>query len=255
MCRAIIYSEARGADIDVRRHALQGVMAGFVEQVAEADYAASFEREISGQRRRAAAHDSRHGVQFLAAARQIRAGHEEICGCQSANGSEQDAILPIPERMVLWLLLCLAYRNRSYGCYEGSGTRAQGRGAWVGQNIARRLGQRSRIGWLNFRNRRRKQRDHLGVRRRGLYQQSDKCHPQDQQIFVRAPIWHDDLSSGPGSAIRTCTVAFDPRPGKGPKVPFPLITVVTLGTDVRSPGVSQTLRVGRFSMLARGSRD
>jgi len=68
--------------------ALQLVMAGLVEEVAETDHTHSFSDEVQGEAGRRAAEDANHGIEFLAATLQIGARHCEVGGIQRGCGGE-----------------------------------------------------------------------------------------------------------------------------------------------------------------------
>ena len=92
------------ADVHVRRDPFEFVMPGFVEQVIDADQAAGFEREVTCQSGSAAAEHARDGIQFLAAIREVGAGHAEVGNGQSARDGKQDSVLTVPETMLAnWL--------------------------------------------------------------------------------------------------------------------------------------------------------
>src|SRR6266567_2276236 len=89
----------RAANIYKRSDALQLVVTGLVEQIADSEGARGFSGEIERETSSAAGKYPRDRVEFPAAARQIGAGHEEICRAHRADCGEQDPVVAIPEAM------------------------------------------------------------------------------------------------------------------------------------------------------------
>ena len=76
------------SDIDHRHHAFQFVVAGFVEEVADADHACGFSDEVDSQACRGAAEHADYRVQFLTAALQVGAGYGEVGAVEGRSGYE-----------------------------------------------------------------------------------------------------------------------------------------------------------------------
>jgi hypothetical protein len=66
------------SNVDDGNGALEFVMAGLVEEVAETDYARSFADEVYRQARRGAAEHTNHWIQFLATTLQVGTSHGEV---------------------------------------------------------------------------------------------------------------------------------------------------------------------------------
>ncbi len=84
-------------DVDQSDGPLHLVMAGLVEEIAEADDSRGFPDKVRRQPRRGAAEQPNHGIQFLSPALQVGASYREVSAIQSGGDDEQNAILPIPE--------------------------------------------------------------------------------------------------------------------------------------------------------------
>ena len=101
VAEAVADGVAGGGHVHHGGEALQAVMAGLVEDIAEARNAGGFAREVSHQAGGAAAEDARDGVQFLtAAALQVVAGHYKIAGTGEHGPGEQQSVFAIPETAV-----------------------------------------------------------------------------------------------------------------------------------------------------------
>lgn len=76
-------------------------MASFVEEVANADHCRILAGKVCCQSRRAPAEYTRHGVQLSTTTLQVVAGYHEISGAERGHCGEQDAVVPVPETVLL----------------------------------------------------------------------------------------------------------------------------------------------------------
>lgn len=97
VAEAVLDGVAGGAEVDHGGDALQAVMAGFVEEVAEAGDASGFAGEVHCESSGAAAEHTRNWIQFLTASLQVAAGDDEIAGAGKDSGGEEHGVFAIPE--------------------------------------------------------------------------------------------------------------------------------------------------------------
>jgi len=156
------------AGVDKRREAFQLVVAGLVKEVAEADGAGGFSDKIHRQTSRAAGEYAGHGIQFTAAAGEVRASDKEVGGRRRAYRGEENGVVAIPEVMLrIAALRALDVRARNIA-----------RGRDRGNQIGLHRGGEGRI---------------LSEQRAGR----DRKHSQDEDCSlgpgVEEMISHDDL--------------------------------------------------------------
>jgi hypothetical protein len=137
MCEAEGDRAGGASDVDQSDGPLQLVMAGLVEEIAEADDSRGFPDKVRRQARRGAAEQANHRIEFLSPALQIGASYREVSAIQSGSGDEQNAILPIPE------LVLDAHVRRRDEDWRGS-LHKRGRRVRKGRGREQSLGMQSR---------------------------------------------------------------------------------------------------------------
>ena len=106
-------------DVYHRNHALQPMVAGFVEQITEPNNASALPRKIDCQTCCAAREQARHRIQFLSPASQVVACHHKVSGAECGVRRKQEAIGAIQKSMrgclrhAGWLRRC-GKRSRSH---------------------------------------------------------------------------------------------------------------------------------------------
>ena len=111
------YGCGRAADVHQGNSPLQSVMSRLVEEVAEPNHPNRLTGKVQREPGRTAADQTRYGVQFLAAASKIVAGHDKVRGAEGGICRKQDAIVTVPESVIAgglgrrcWLY-CLKHRS------------------------------------------------------------------------------------------------------------------------------------------------
>ena len=110
----------RAYNVDEGDRALQFVMAGLMEEVAETDDSGSFTNKVHCQSRRRGSEYTNDRIQFLSAALKIGAGHGEVGATERCGGDEQNAILPV-EELVLGAWDRLREGDRRHGLNRRNG--------------------------------------------------------------------------------------------------------------------------------------